>query len=107
MAEWFHEHMNPATRMLGGTLIPVILTQDGRVVAFSASDYEYWTKKVAIISSDFNNQYVSVSRKREIWVADQVSSGFVSGVSLLGWSVRSDLRAKVLPEVPWGLQDEG
>jgi hypothetical protein len=107
MAEWFHEHMNPATRMLGGTLIPVILTQDGRVVAFSASDFEYWTKKVATISSDFNNQYVNVSRKREIWVADQVSSGFVSGVSHLGWSVRSDLRARVLPEVPWGLQDEG
>jgi len=107
MAEWFHEHMNPATRMLGGTLIPVILTNDGRVVAFSASDFEYWTKNVAAISRDFNNQYVNVSRKREIWVADQVSSGFVSGVSDLGWSVRSDLRAKVLPEVPWGLQDEG
>ena len=107
MAEWFHEYMNPAVRMLGGTLIPVILTRDGRVIAFSASDFEYWTEYTAPIARDFNSQYINVSRKREIWVADQVSSGFVSGVSGLGWSVRSDLRAKVLPEVPWGLQDEG
>ena len=107
MAEWFHEHMNPAVRMLGGTLIPAILTSDGRVVAFSASDFEYWTEKTARIASDFNKQYVNVSPKREIWVADDVSTGFVSGVSTQGWSVRSNLRAKVLPEVPWGLQDEG
>ena len=107
MANWFHRNMNPASQMLGGTLIPVMLTRDGRVVAFSASDFEYWTKEVAQISGEFNRQYVNVSRKREIWVADQVSTGFVRGVSNLGWSVRSDLRAKVMPEVPWGLQDEG
>jgi hypothetical protein len=107
MAHWFHSTQAPAARMLGGTLIPVILTRDGRVIAFSASDFEYWTKLTAPIAADFDRQYRSVSRKREIWVADNVSAGFVRGVSNLGWSVRSDLRERVLPEIPWGLQDEG
>jgi hypothetical protein len=107
MAHWFHLKQAPAARMLGGTLIPVILTADGRVIAFSASDYEYWTKLTAPIAVEFNQQYRNISRKREIWVADNVSPGFVNGVSNLGWSVRSDLRARVLPEIPWGLQDEG
>jgi hypothetical protein len=107
MAHWFHTKQAPAARMLGGTLIPVIQTEDGRVIAFSASDYEYWTELTAPIAAEFNQQYRSISREREIWVADDVSPGFVSGVSNLGWSVRSDLRARVLPEIPWGLQDEG
>jgi DNA-binding transcriptional regulator YhcF (GntR family) len=107
MAHWFHINQTPAARMLGGTLIPVILTTDGRVIAFSASDYEYWTQLTAPIAVEFDQQYRKVSRKREIWVADNVSPGFVSGVSNLGWSVRSDLRAHVLPQIPWGLQDEG
>jgi hypothetical protein len=107
MAHWFHTNQAPAARMLGGTLIPVIQTRDGRVIAFSASDYEYWTELTAPIAAEFNQQYQSISREREIWVADNVSPGFVKGVSNLGWSVRSDLRARVLPQIPWGLQDEG
>jgi hypothetical protein len=107
MAHWFHANQAPAARMLGGTLIPVVQTSDGRVIAFSASDYEYWTELTAPIAAEFNQQYRSISREREIWVADNVSPGFVNGVSNLGWSVRSDLRARVLPEIPWGLQDEG
>ena len=107
MAEWFHANEVPAARMLGGTLIPVILTTDGRVIAFAASDFEYWTETTAPIAAEFNRQYKNVSRKREVWIADNVSSGYVRGVSNLGWSVRSDLRAHVLPEIPWGLQDEG
>jgi len=107
MAQWFHANQVPAARMLGGTLIPVVLTTDGRVIAFSASDFEYWTELTAPIAAEFNQQYRNISRKREVWVADIVSAGFVRGVSNLGWSVRSDLRARVLPEIPWGLQDEG
>jgi hypothetical protein len=107
MAQWFHVNQAPVARMLGGTLIPVIQTRDGHVVAFSASDFEYWIKATDQISVEFTQQYRNISRKREIWVADNVSPGFVRGVSNLGWSVRSDLRAHVLPEIPWGLQDEG
>jgi len=107
MAQWFHANEVPAARMLGGTLIPVILTTDGRVIAFSASDFEYWTEMTAPIAAEFTRQYQDISRKREVWVADNVSSGYVRGASNLGWSVRSDLRAHVLPEIPWGLQDEG
>jgi len=107
MAHWFHVNQAPAAKMLGGTLIPVILTADGRVIAFSASDYEYWTKSTAPIAKEFTQQYRNISRNREVWVADNVSPGYVNGVSNLGWSVRSDLRAHVLPEIPWGIQDEG
>ena len=107
MAHWFHVNQAPAARMLGGTLIPVIHTNDGRVIAFSASDYEYWTELTAPIAVEFNQQYQGISREREIWVADNVSPGFVKGVSNLGWSVRADLRSRVLPQIPWGLQDEG
>ena len=107
MAHWFHVNLAPAERMLGGTLIPVVLTQDGRVIAFAASDFEYWTKLTGPIAAEFNQQYKDISRQREVWIADNVSPGYVRGVSNLGWSVRSDLRSRVLPEIPWGLQDEG
>ena len=41
-------------------------------------------------------------------VGTQVAVRQVGGsIKALGWSVRSNLRATVLPEVPWGRQDEG
>lgn len=107
MVHWFHFNESPAVRMLGGTLIPVLLTSDNRLVACAASDFEYWTRDTQPIADEFTRQYNHISPKREVWVADNVSAGYVRGVSNLGWSVRSDLRAKVLPEIPWGLQDEG
>ena len=64
MTEWFHANQAPVARMLGGTPIPVVLTTDGLVVAFSASDFEYWTENTEQIAAEFDQQYCSISSKR-------------------------------------------
>jgi hypothetical protein len=107
MADWFHENETPLQALLPGTLVPVVHTTDGRVIAFTASDYVYWTSFYSSLLSSFLKQFESRSDQREIWIADQVSPRFVDGVGALGWGVKSGIRGTILPEIPWGLQDDG
>ena len=105
LAQWFHQNKTPLKAMLLETLIPVGLTRDGRVVAFSAADYAYWDKQTASLAASFTKKYKKYGQRREAWVADLVSPRFEQGMSDLGWDVHSKLRRKILPEIPWGLQD--
>jgi hypothetical protein len=107
MARWFHDHEAPIAKMLPDTLVPVALTKDNRVIAFSAADYAYWDEATAAIATEFTSQYEKYSDQSEAWVADQASPRFIEGFGKLGWTVRSGLRSTVLPEIPWGLQDDG
>lgn len=107
MAQWFHVNEASIAKMLPDTLVPVALTKDHRVIAFSAADYAYWTEEAAIIIAGFTSQYSKYSDRREAWIADQASPRFIEGMRKSGWTVRSGLRSTVLPEIPWGLQDEG
>ena len=106
MADWFHEQEVPLAKMLAETGVPVALATDGRVLSFSASDYAYWTENTEAIVVQYNEQFGSLSDRRELLIADQVSPGFVKGVESHGWTVRSGLRNTVLPEIPWGLSDD-
>ena len=106
MADWYKDNESPLAEMLPGTLVPVVLTMDGKVIAFTAADYAYWTPKQASIAAEFTQLYKEYSAQREAWIADQASPRFVEGIGALGWTVRSDMRASVLPEIPWGLSDD-
>ena len=107
MADLYNENESPLTAMLPGTLIPVALTRDRKLIAFSAVDYAYWTKDWAVIVGDFTDMYGKYSPQREFWIADQVSPRFIEGAGAKGWIVRSGLRHSVLPVVvPWGLGDD-
>lgn len=107
MAQWFHENEASIEKMLFDTLVPVALTQDGRVIVFSAADLALWTEHDAEVSAGFTENYRKYSDKREAWIADLASPRFIEGLAGLGWTVRSGLRSSVLPEIPWGLQDDG
>ena len=107
MADWFHQNETPIAKMLPGTLVPVALTTDHRVIVFSATDYAYWTQETAAILDDFTKQYSKYSDRGELWTADQVSPRFVKEIRALGWTVTSDNRSTVLPEIPWGIPDDG
>ena len=106
MADWYKDNESPLAQMLPGTLVPVVLTMDGKVIVFTAADYAYWTPKQASVAAEFTQLYQEYSSQREAWIADQASPRFVEGIGELGWAVRSDLRASVLPEIPWGLSDD-
>ena len=93
--------------MLPDTLVPVALTKDGRVIVFTSADLALWTEETAEVTAEFNETYKKYSDKREVWVADQASPRFVEGVAGYGWTVTSGKRSTVLPEIPWGLQDDG
>jgi hypothetical protein len=107
MAQWFHENDSPIEKMLPDTLVPVALTKDGRVIVFTSADLALWTEETAEVTAEFNETYKKYSDKREVWVADQASPRFVEGVAGYGWTVTSGKRSTVLPEIPWGLQDDG
>ena len=106
MANWYNENEAPLLVMLPGTLIPVALTTDKKVIAFSAIDFAYWTPDQAAIAAQFTDQYKDYAPQREAWIADQVSPRFTAGLGELGWTVRSGLRRSVMPEIPWGLADD-
>ena len=91
--------------MLLETLIPVGLSLDGRVIAFSAADYAYWDQLNESIATEFTQKYTKYSPRREAWVADLVSERFIEGMRGLGWTVHFKIRRSALPEIPWGLQD--
>ena len=93
--------------MLPDTLVPVALTVDGRVIVFSAADLALWTEESASVSVGFTTLYAKYSDQCEVWIADQVSTRFVNGLTAVGWTVHSGNRSAVLPELPWGLQDDG
>jgi len=106
MADWYNENESPLVEMLPGTLVPVALTADKKLITFSAADFAYWTPEGAATAAQFSDQFREYSPNREAWVADQVSARFVEGLGELGWTVRSGLRSSVLPEIPWGLSDD-
>jgi len=107
IADWYNDHEAAIATVLPGTLIPVIQDDDGKVVAFSALDYAYWTPDQEARTREFVAQYESYSGEREAWLVDQVSPRFKQGALELGWTVKSDLRGTVLPELPWSMSDEG
>ena len=105
MAKWYHKDKTKLKKMLLETLIPVGLTVDGRVIAFSAVDYGFWDELNASLAAEFTDHYKKYSGRREAYIADKVSPKFVAGMQGLGWKVHSELRTKFLPEIPWGVQD--
>ena len=105
LAHWYHHQQKPLKRMLLETLIPVGLSVDSRVIAFSAADYAYWDRLNESIAVEFTQKYRKYSPRREAWVADLVSARFIKGMKGLGWTVHFKIRQSALPEIPWGLQD--
>jgi hypothetical protein len=106
MADWYNDNEAALTEWVPGTLVPVVLAANNKLVAFSATDFVYWTSEQKVIIVDFVKQYQEYPQDHEVWIADQASPRFVEGAGELGWSVRSGLRSTVLPEIPWGLSDD-
>jgi hypothetical protein len=106
MADWYNDNETALTEWVPGTLVPVVLTDNNKLIAFSAADFVYWTPEQQTLIVDFIEQYKGYSQEHEVWIADQASPRFVEGVEELGWSVRFGMRSTVLPEIPWGLSDD-
>jgi len=103
LASWFHTDQTPLERMVFATLIPVGMTADGRLIAFTAADDAYWTRTAATAAVEFHETYQDMSEQREVWIAGHTSTRFRQAVEGLGWTVRDSLREELLPLVPWGV----
>ena len=106
MADWYNDNEAALTEWVPGTLVPVALTANNKLIAFSAADFAYWTPDQKALILDFDEMYRGYAQEHEAWIADQTSARFVEGLGELGWSVRSGMRSTVLPEIPWGLSDD-
>jgi len=97
MAQWFHDNEARLEQMLLETYIPVAMTVDGRVIAFSAADYAYWDKLNASIANEFTAHYKKYPGRREVWVADKASPRFVEGLKeLVGLATSSARNSELL-----------
>ncbi|MEH6569182.1 MAG: hypothetical protein V7709_08910 [Halioglobus sp.] len=105
LAEWYHREQAAIKAFVPNTLIPVATNEHNNLVAFTAADFFYWTKKTEAASRDFTATYASHPGGREFVIADYISPNARRGVEALGWSVRSGLRQTYDVEVPWGAQD--
>jgi hypothetical protein len=106
MADWYNDNEAALTEWIAGTLVPVALAENNKLIAFSAADYVYWTPSEEILIREFADQYTGYSQEHEVWIADQASPRFIEGAAELGWAVRYGMRGSVLPEIPWGLSDD-
>lgn len=106
MADWYNDNEAALIEWVPGTLVPVALSENNKLLAFSAADYVYWTPSEEVIIREFVNQYIDYSQEREVWIADQASPRFIEAVGEMGWGVRHGMRSTVLPEIPWGLSDD-
>jgi hypothetical protein len=106
MADWYNDNEAALTEWVPGTLVPVALSDNNKLLAFSAADYVYWTPSEEVFIREFVNQYAGYSQEHEVWIADQASPRFIEAVGEMGWGVRHGMRSAVLPEIPWGLSDD-
>jgi hypothetical protein len=106
MADWYNDNEAALTEWVPGTLVPVALTANSKLIVFSAADFAYWTPDQKAIVLELDEMYRGYAQEHEAWIADQTSPRFVEGLGELGWSVRSGMRSTVLPEIPWGLSDD-
>lgn len=104
MASWFHTSQEPLTRFVRGTMVPAGLTNDGRLIVFSAADFAYWAEETAPAAAEFTEIYKPLSDRREVWIAGRATPMFIDGVHALGWGVRTNLRQEILPRLPWGVE---
>ena len=103
MMSWYHQEYIPMTRMVWGTGIPVALSGDGRIMVFSGADFADWTEENRALAVDFTDVYKDIADRREIWLSGGSSRWFVETVGHLGWIVHQNVRAEMLPLIPWGL----
>jgi len=106
MAAWFHSNEEPLVKMIGGTGIPVGQTESGRIIAFDGSDFPHWREYTVPLANEFNDAYKDISDHREIWIAGEAAQSYKDQVEKLGWKVRTGIRSKYLPRIPWGILPE-
>ena len=101
LAGHFHSTEAKLARFVPGTGVPVAVTADGRLVAFTAVDYSCWSREIAPLARSFSSAYEADWSKREVWISGGVSARFVAEVKRLGWACRSGFREELLPKLPW------
>ena len=103
MMNWYHQAYVPMTRMVWGTGIPVALSEDGRLMVFSGSDFADWTDENEDTIVDFTDVYKDLSDQREIWLSGGASRRAIEAVGHLGWIVHPNVRPELRSLIPWGL----
>lgn len=104
MASWFHTQEAELERFVRGTMVPVGMTSQGRLIVFSAADFAYWSEITATSAMEFTEIYRLLSESREVLLAGRATPRFIEGVETLGWGVRTHLRQKILPRLPWATE---
>lgn len=70
--------------------MPLLKTQDGRVVGIFPLDYVVWTQRLATIMQDLTPQIDGEAETsgKEMWFEGVVSSETREGMKVNGWTVK-------------------
>ena len=96
---WMHSQSN-IVRILPNTILPVIETKEGRVLAMLPIDYLSWSEEVATIveAASLRDEVQQISN-REIWLASRCSDIARNNLQSLGWTVTEDGFQNILDSV--------
>jgi hypothetical protein len=85
------------TRILPNTILPVIETDDGRIMAMLPIDYLSWTEEVAtIIEAATLREDTRNIANREIWLTTRCSDLARAKIESLGWTITENGAEAVL-----------
>jgi len=59
---WFHSNEERLTHIIGGSGIPVAMTDSGRLIAFNGTDFPYWTETTSSLAREFSMMCTTISR---------------------------------------------
>ena len=87
---WFHEQ-TPISSFLSNTLLPIVETADGRVVALLAIDELSWTEDVAsIMTFAMQREDKERIKNEEAWLLGRASARARSELEARDWKVLED-----------------
>lgn len=96
---WFHGDQSRLARLLPGTVLPLAVAADGRMVFLAAVDYLAWTEEIAAAADRLEAASTgNGAGGRELWLRGIASPRSRSELEGRGWTVRD--RVEITDDAP-------
>ena len=97
MIAGYHNHVNPAARIINLSGEPVVQTKDGKVVLLSEVDNVFWTKGVGDVLNGLEKDVAKLSdvSGKEVWISGKMDDTARQIWESKGWKIVQDANDKI------------
>jgi len=111
LAAWYHRNQVPLQEFLPGTVVPVALTKEQKLVVVLPVDYVFWTEPIAIWSENNQEDRESFLADRpeleiqgtELWLTGNISDRARRELTEEGWKIYANLGELLRYKKPGGV----